>query len=458
MNSSSWLIDRIANFEDRPFLAQPDVTYSYDALSESITTQIKYFKAQGIQAGDVVLLHGDYTLEAIASLLALFEIKAMVAPAAIDAKSERQQRIEASNARWEIHTEKSKKPEVKMLEGQNEVHSYIKKLIQAEQAGLILFSSGSTGKPKAMIHSAERLLEPFKGKRTKKLSILIFLLFDHVGGINTLFNGLSTGARIVVPQDRKPENVARAIEQYSVKLLPASPTFLNLFLISSVAEQYDLSSLRYITYGTEPMPESLLNRIKAAFPDTALIQTFGTSETGISQTISRSSSSTLIKFDDPNTEYKIVEGELWLRSKSQILGYLNHEMSRFTEDGWFKTGDLLEPANEKEGEGFFRIVGRKQEIINVGGEKVTPSEVESTLLEMPEIADCLVYPETNALTGQIVAAEIVLKEGIDSKPMKRAIKNFCREKLSTYKVPARLHFKEATNFSNRFKKMRIKKI
>ena len=156
------------------------------------------------------------------------------------------------------------------------------------------------------------------------------------------------------------------------------------------------------------MPESLLNRIKAAFPDTALIQTFGTSETGISQTISRSSSSTLIKFDDPNTEYKIVEGELWLRSKSQILGYLNHEMSRFTEDGWFKTGDLLEPANEKEGEGFFRIVGRKQEIINVGGEKVTPSEVESTLLEMPEIADCLVYPETNALTGQIVAAEIVL--------------------------------------------------
>jgi acyl-CoA synthetase (AMP-forming)/AMP-acid ligase II len=203
------------------------------------------------------------------------------------------------------------------------------------------------------------------------------------------------------------------------------------------------------------MPQSLLQRIKEAFPKTKLIQTFGTSETGISQTTSRSSTSTLIKFDDPNTEYKIVDGELWLRSKSQILGYLNHEMSRFTEDRWFKTGDLLEPATEEESDGYFRIVGRKQEIINVGGEKVTPSEIESTLLEIPEIADCLVYGQSNAITGQVVAAEIVLKEDSNPKTMKRTIKNYCRSKLSTYKVPVKIIFKDATNFSNRYKKMRL---
>lgn len=204
------------------------------------------------------------------------------------------------------------------------------------------------------------------------------------------------------------------------------------------------------------MPQSLLKRIKEAFPKAKLIQTFGTSETGISQTSSRSSTSTLIKFDDPNTEYKIVDGELWLRSKSQILGYLNHEMSRFTEDGWFKTGDLLEPASQEEGENYFRIVGRKQEIINVGGEKVTPSEVESTLLEIPEIDDCLVYAESNAITGQIVAAEIVLKANCDPKTLKRAIKNYCRSKLSAYKIPVKIYFKEATNISSRYKKMRLK--
>ena len=275
-----------------------------------------------------------------------------------------------------------------------------------------------------------------------------------IGGLNTLFNGLSTGALIVAPQNRDPETIAQAIQNQKVKLLPASPTFLNLFLISGVPSKYDLSSLRFITYGTEPMPQSLLKRIKEAFPKAKLIQTFGTSETGISQTSSRSSTSTLIKFDDPNTEYKIVDGELWLRSKSQILGYLNHEMSRFTEDGWFKTGDLLEPASQEEGENYFRIVGRKQEMINVGGEKVTPSEVESTLLEIPEIADCLVYAENNAITGQIVAAEIVLKENSAPKTMKRTIKNYCRSKLSPYKIPVKIIFKDATKFSTRYKKMR----
>ena len=448
-----WLIEKIEAFQDRAFLTEKDQVIPYSALSQAISDQKKHFTQAGIQSADIVILNGDYTLTAIASLLALFELKAIVAPVAIDAENERQLRIEASKAQWEIDTQ----PETKITRLQSETnpHSYIQSIKETGEAGLILFSSGSTGEPKAMIHSAERLLYPFKNKRTKKLSILIFLLFDHIGGINTLLNGLSTGALLVVPENRDPETVAQSIQDHSVKLLPASPTFLNLFLMSGVRNKYDLSSVRYITYGTEPMPESLLNRIKETFPDTALIQTFGTSETGISQTISRSSTSTLIKFDDPNTEYKIVDGELWLRSKSQILGYLNHDMSRFTEDGWFMTGDLLEPAEDSEDEGFFRIVGRKEELINVGGEKVTPSEVESTLLEIPEIADCLVYGESNAITGQTVATEIVLKAKSDPKTIKRMIKNYCRSKLSPYKVPVRIHFKDATNFSNRFKKMRI---
>lgn len=450
---TDWLIEKIDTFADRVFLTQKDQVIPYSALSQAIAVQKNRFTQAGIQSADIVILNGDYTLSAIASLLALFELKAIVAPVAIDAENERKQRIEASKAQWEIDTE----PEtiITQLQSDTNPHTYIQSLSEAGEAGLILFSSGSTGEPKAMIHSAERLLNPFKNKRPKKLSILIFLLFDHIGGINTLLNGLATGSLLVVPENRDPETVAQSIQDHSVKLLPASPTFLNLFLMSGVPSNYDLSSVRYITYGTEPMPESLLNRIKESFPDTALIQTFGTSETGISQTISRSSTSTLIKFDDPNTEYKIVEGELWLKSKSQILGYLNHNMSRFTEDGWFMTGDLLEPAEALEDEGFFRIVGRKEELINVGGEKVTPSEVESTLLEIPEIADCLVYGESNAITGQTVAAEIVLKAKSDPKMIKRMIKNHCRSKLSPYKVPVRIHFKDATNFSNRFKKMRI---
>lgn len=451
-----WLNERIQSFAERPFLSLNEHDYTYAHLSEAIQNSKETFSKAGIQAGHVVILKGDYSLNAIAALLALFELKTMVAPVATDAENERQKRIEASNAQWEIHTDFTKDYSIQALHPKEETHTFVASLKDNQEAGLILFSSGSTGAPKAMIHSADRLLSSFQSKRPKNLNILIFLLFDHIGGLNTLFNGLSTGALIIAPQNRDPETIAQAIQNQKVILLPASPTFLNLFLISGVPSRYDLSSLRFITYGTEPMPQSLLKRIKRAFPKTKLIQTFGTSETGISQTSSRSSTSTLIKFDDPNTEYKIVDGELWLRSKSQILGYLNHEMSRFTEDGWFKTGDLLEPASQEEGENYFRIVGRKQEIINVGGEKVTPSEVESTLLEIPEIDDCLVYAESNAITGQIVAAEIVLKANCDPKTLKRAIKNYCRSKLSAYKIPVKIYFKEATNISSRYKKMRLK--
>lgn len=92
-----------------------------------------------------------------------------------------------------------------------------------------------------------------------------------------------------------------------------------------------------ITYGTETMPQSLLLKLKEVFPKVKFLQTFGTSETGISTTSSKSSNSLFMKLEDINGEYKIVENELWLRSKTQVLGYLNASMDSFTSDGWFKT-------------------------------------------------------------------------------------------------------------------------
>ena len=280
-------------------------------------------------------------MSSIASLLALFRLKTIVAPITTVSAAELERRRTAVNAKWNIRPDGyTPLPELAFTGASETTHPLVEQLIAQNRPGLILFSSGSTGEPKAMVHDADRLLNTFSKKRSRQFRILIFLLFDHIGGLNTLFNALASGALIVVPPSRDPNAVGEAIQRYQVNLLPASPTFLNLFLISDAHRSFDLSSLRFITYGTEPMPESLLLRLKAALPKVSFIQTFGTSETGISQTISRSSNSTRIKISDPDTEYQIVNGELWLRSKTQILGYLNHDMSRFTGDGWFKTGDL----------------------------------------------------------------------------------------------------------------------
>ena len=448
---SQWLINRFSDYAKRPFLATVEKTYSYSDLSSAVASDFDSLRKQGIRAGEVVTLQADYSLQGISTLFALFKLKAVVAPIACASDEETRRKQIESRAKWNIDT-KNDERQCTSLPCELPPYSLVEKLSKRDHPGLILFSSGSTGKPKAMVHDLCHLLDPFSRKRPRKHCILIFLLFDHIGGLNTLFNGLASGAKIVVPQSRDATVVAEAIQKHKVNLLPASPTFLNLLLISGALLTYDLSSLRFVTYGTETMPESLLLRLKTALPNLALIQTFGTSETGISQTTSRSSGSTQMKIDDPNTEYKIVDHELWLRSKSQILGYLNHSMSRFTEDGWFKTGDLVEESTD----GFLTIIGRREDMINVGGEKVTPTEIESVLLELPEIVDCLVYGESNAITGQNVAAEIVARSTDDLKSLKRMIKRHCRQVLSPYKVPARIIFSEQTAVSDRFKKKRIK--
>jgi len=218
-------------------------------------------------------------------------------------------------------------------------------------------------------------------------------------------------------------------------------------MMNGVFERYDVRSLGLITYGTEPMPEGLLARIRAALPSTRLLQTFGTSETGIVSTTSKSSDSLYVKFNDPSVEYRIVDGELLLKSDRRILGYLNYSNDAFDEDGWFRTGDLVEEEN-----GFLRIMGRRKEVINVGGEKVLPSEVESVLMSMSGIIDCKVFGEKNGVTGQFVAADIVLDKSGETTCTVQDIRRYALSKMDAYKVPVRIQFVDAIPYSVRYKK------
>lgn len=439
-----WLLNKISNCNDRIAVNYGGVSYSYHQLSEQ--TEKYYHDIQNkIFPGEVISIISDYTFYSIAILLALAKNKNIVVPITSIINNEVEERIKYSYSDRSIIISKDEL-KIKNLINSDAKHNLIIQLQENQNSGLILFSSGITGKPKAMIHNLDVFIDSFQNKKQKNLSFLVFLMFDHIGGLNTLFNCLSMGATIVLPENRDADFVCSLIEKYKIDILPVSPTFLNLILLSESYKKYDLGSLKMITYGTEPMPESLLLRLREIFPRAKFLQTFGTSETGIAQISSKSSVSTFIKIDDPNLEYKIVDDELWLRGKTQILGYLNSSMERFTEDGWFRTGDLVETDEE----GYMRIIGRNSEMINVGGQKVLPAEIESVLLQIPEIADCAVYGEKNAIIGQIVAADIVVNKQID----KKTIIDHCRKNLDAYKVPVKIKFIEKTFFNDRFKKVR----
>lgn len=423
--------------------------YSYNELYIKIK-EIESFIKDKIKSGEVVAILADYSFVSIALFFALYENKNIIAPITSTSQKEIDGKLKESFSTKIINLEDEKLVITNIKSEAS--HKIINDLQTSKCAGLILFSSGSTGAPKAMIHNLDTLVDSYGDKKQKQINMLVFLMFDHIGGINTMLNILSMNATMIIPQNRNADDICKLIEEYKIAVLPSSPTFLNLILINRSYEKYDLSSLRMITYGTETMPEGLLNRLKAVFSKVKFLQTFGTSETGIAATSSKSSSSTFMKIDDENLEYKIVDNELWLRSKTQILGYLNRSMESFTNDGWFKTGDLVELDNE----GFIRIIGRNKEIINVGGQKVLPSEVESVLLDMDEIEDCLVYGEQNAITGQSVSCDVVLKHGIDDSGFKILVRKFCKDKLDNFKIPTRVNVVQKTEFTERFKKSRIK--
>lgn len=445
----SWFIENFKKFDTKTAVVFQNKNYSYSDLYKEIE-KVSNELFPKIKKGEVVSILSDYSFESIALLIALFENKNIIVPITTTLENEIKERVEESYTDKIIKIDKSKY----ILEEKTskDKHQMIKNLQENSQSGLVLFSSGSTGKPKAMIHNFDNLVNHYKDKKEKSLNMILFLMFDHIGGLNTLLNILSMGATMIIPNNRNADDVCKLLQDYKIRVLPSSPTFLNLILMNKSNEKYDLSTLRMITYGTEAMPESLLNRLKETFPRVKFLQTFGTSETGIANTSSKSSNSTYMKIDDPELEYKIVDNELWLKSKTQVMGYLNSSMDSFTDDGWFKTGDLVETTED----GYIKIIGRNKEVINVGGEKVLPNEVESVVLEIPEIEDCMVYSEPNIITGQTVVCDVVLKKELTQSEIKKIVRKFCKDKLDSYKIPTKVNAVDKTNFGDRFKKIRRK--
>lgn len=438
------LLSRFTFYTAKPALAGGwgVVTYAeLDGLVAKARGEIAQLK---LDRPTVFGLVGEHGPASTAWLLALAEVGHFVAPLSGNA-AEHPAKLALINAQWIIVAEAK---EWKLLPRVDEpsAHPLFQQLSNQGAPGLILFSSGTSGAPKAMVQDFGKLLASYESRRESGLAMLALLGFDHIGGLNTLFNTLAAGSLLAVPPSRSPADVAETIARYRVAILPASPTFLNLLLAADITA--DLASLRVITYGTEPMPESLLRRLKAVFPEVRFIQTFGTSETGITRTESPEAGSTFLRFVDPHLEWKVIDDELWLRSDTQIAGYLNASNERFTADGWFRSGDKVEQGPN----GSLRILGRMGETINVGGEKLMPAEVESVVLTVPGVADCRVRGEAHPLTGQTVVVDVVAPDG-NQEGLRSAIRTACRARLARHKIPTRVTFVPSVS-GERMKKTR----
>lgn len=441
-----WLIERMAHWRDDPALIWSDQIVTYGDLAGRVAFWRQQLAAHQIERGQVVALCGDYTPQACGLLLALIDRGVIVVPLTAAAEVHRAEFMDIAEVEVVITFDQSDHWQLERRPV-TVVNPLTLQLRAAGEPGLVLFSSGSTGKSKAALHNFTALLEKFKVQR-QRMTTLTFLLLDHIGGINTLLYTVSNGGAIVSVPARDPEVVCAAIEKYRVEMLPTSPTFLNLLLISEAYTRHDLSSLKLITYGTEVMPESTLQRIAELFPNVKLQQTYGLSELGILRSKSRDNRSLWVKVGGEGFETRVVDGILWVRAKSAMLGYLNAP-SPFDAEGWLNTGDMVEVDGE-----YIRILGRKSEIINVGGQKVFPAEVESVLLQMDNVKDVVVLGEKNPITGNIVTARFNLFTPEDPTTFKKRVRAYCRDKLPAFKIPARIEIVDAEQFNARYKRIR----
>lgn len=447
------LVRRFEEFGARTAIFDKEVAYSYDELLDRVRYAQHVLGKNGVAPHDVVVVNGSYSLNSVATLLALFLDRCVVVPLVtlnerdLDTVTEHCRPRFLVTAGSDLDVEELPPPPPGSAD-------MIERLGDEDAAGLVLLSSGSTGAPKVILHNLDNLVGQKLEKRPRRsanpLNILMVLMFDHIGGINSLLSTLLVGGTAVLPHERVPDEICGLIERHGIRVLPTSPTFLNLIIMGGYHRKYDLSSLRLVTYGTEPMSDELLRRVNQNFPGVRLLQTFGTSETGIATTTSESSSSTYFKISDSDVEHRIVDGELQLRSRTQFLGYMNYTDDSLTEDRWFRTGDLVEETDE----GYLRIKGRAKEVINVGGEKLLPVELESVLLASPLIDDCVVYGKTNAITGQTVCVDVKPKGEMTRAAARKHVQEFLADKVEPFKIPSKISVVDSVEVSDRLKKVR----
>lgn len=446
MGRIDFLISRFKKQPNNGAIVCQDVVTTCSQLDESINVHCNWLKKNGVLPGSAVILKGDYSPLAISMLLALIEQNCIIIPLTVATFNSVRSQLSDVAPAFTVDVS-GEYPTIELWEHivDPELYSI---LHQRNAPGLVLFTSGSSGKPKAVVHDFSKLLEKFHVIRPGMVT-LNFLLFDHWGGLNTLLHGLSNSCLIVIPDKRSPEYICKLIQDYKIELLPATPSFINTLLISKSYKSYDLSSLKLITYGAEPMSEMTLKNLRLNFPKIDLRQTYGMIELGVLRAKSRSPDSLWVKLGGDGYNTRVVDGVLQIRADAAMLGYINAD-SPFTDDGYLITGDLVETDGE-----WIRILGRKSDIINVGGQKVYPTEVESALLDCPQVLDAIVYGETNPLLGKIVCANVVLHKGIAEKEARSLIRKHCSQLLQPFMVPAKISFVDEITQSTRLKRVRL---
>jgi long-chain acyl-CoA synthetase len=424
-------LGEIWNGIDYPFLI-----HKGDELRFSKIANQSLVDLSDVRKGDVVAIIGDFNPSSILTLLRLIDMDVVIVPLTDQTRHEHDYFFESAFVDIVIDGILVRR------RPNNKKHELIEKLRELEHSGLILFSTGTTGRPKAILHDLTLFLKRFETPRPT-LRTINFLLFDHIGGINTLLHTLFNKGVVVAPESRTVDSILETCGKFKVEVLPTTPTFLRMMLMSGAVPSKVPDCLKVITYGTERMDQPTLDELCKLLPNIDFRQTFGMSELGIVRVKSEARDSLYMNVGGEGVETKVLDGVLQIRSSSRMLGYLNAP-SPFDAEGWYDTKDVVEVKDQ-----YYKITGRISDVINVGGLKFMASEVERIALDFPNVSLVKALPKQNPITGQHV--ELLVQPTVENSVDKVALMEFLRARLQTHMVPKRIKI-ESVAVGHRFKK------
>lgn len=286
----------------------------------------------------------------------------------------------------------------------------------------LVLTSGTTGAPRGVRHDWSRLLRPTERVSPTPGQRWLFAYGVHqFAGLQVLLHVLAARATLVDPGLRRPGPGLAAMRAHDVTHASATPTFWRFVLADIRSDGGPVPALEQLTMGGEAIPGPLIGQLAEVFPAAKISQVYAASEFGSSGSVRDARPglplSVLSRGDEADVAFKIVDGELWIRSRIGMLGYYG-EPAPTDPDAWRATGDLVEVDGDR-----IVFVGRSSDIINVGGVKVHPLPVEEIVAAVPGVAAARVWGRPNAVAGHIVAVDIQPNEGADPEVVKAAVRD-----------------------------------
>lgn len=290
---------------------------------------------------------------------------------------------------------------------------------------ITIFTSGTTGQPKKVIHSVATLARAIRKADKYKDFIWAFAYNPtHMAGLQVFFQAFSNANTLINVFNAQRKQVYQLIEFHKITHVSATPTFYRLLL--PVEQSYPL--VQRITLGGEKSDKHLYDSIQKIFPNAKLNNIYASTEAG-SLFAAKGEFFQLPK--DLRDKFKVEEDELLIHKS--LLGKSD---SLVIVNDYYHSGDIIEWVDNAEG--IFKFKSRKNELINVGGYKVNPGEVEDSILSMDGIQQAIVYGKSNSVLGNILCAEVRLeKEGVLTE---LDIRKYLSGKLQDFKVPRRIKF------------------